>query len=153
MIYCRGFKPPLMTTYLQQPHSLSGTASSPKAKQCTCTILQYLSESSLADWSRAMVYESIDHGNDVTCHAVPVVLILVFSKNKIMLLQKTNRPQFSMVYTLIDYRNDSIKCSKLCSEATCLQLVVPFEFCTFYYIISMVYKCVHQIVVDLLTWC
>ena len=28
-----------------------------------------------------MVYESIDHGNDVTCrHAVPVVLFLVFRK-------------------------------------------------------------------------
>ena len=25
-----------------------------------------------------MVYEGIDHGNDVTCHAVPVVLFLVF---------------------------------------------------------------------------
>ena len=31
-------------------------------------------------WSRAMVYESIDHGNDVTCHAEPVVLFLVFRK-------------------------------------------------------------------------
>ena len=27
-----------------------------------------------------MVYESIDHRNDVTCHAVPVVLFLVFRK-------------------------------------------------------------------------
>ena len=27
-----------------------------------------------------MVYESIDHGNDVTCHAVPVVLFLAFRK-------------------------------------------------------------------------
>ena len=63
-----------MTTYLQQPHFLSGTASSPRAEQCTCTILQYLSESSRADWSRAMVYESIDHENDVTRDAVPVVL-------------------------------------------------------------------------------
>ena len=42
--------------------------------------LQKLSESSRADWSRAMVYESIDHGNDVTCHAMPVVLFLVFRK-------------------------------------------------------------------------
>ena len=39
-------------------------------------------KSSRVDSSRAMVYESIDHGNDVTCHAVPVVLFLVFSKNK-----------------------------------------------------------------------
>ena len=28
---------------------------------------------------------------------------------------KTNRPQFFMVYTLVDRRNDAIKCSKLCS--------------------------------------
>ena len=27
-----------------------------------------LSKSSQADWSRAIIYESIDHGNDVTCH-------------------------------------------------------------------------------------
>ena len=32
----------------------------------------------------AMVYESIDHGNDVTCHAVPVVLLLVFLKKNRM---------------------------------------------------------------------
>ena len=29
---------------------------------------------------------------------------------------------------------------KLCSETTCLRLVVPLEFWTFYYVISMVYK-------------
>ena len=29
---------------------------------------------------RAMVYESIDHGSDITCPAVPVVLFLVFCK-------------------------------------------------------------------------
>ena len=29
------------------------------------------------------VYESIDHGSDVTCHAVPVVLFLVFRKKKL----------------------------------------------------------------------
>ena len=28
-----------------------------------------------------MVYHSIDHGNDLTCHAEPVVLFLVFRKN------------------------------------------------------------------------
>ena len=28
-----------------------------------------------------MAYESTDHGNDVTSHAVPVVLFLVFRKN------------------------------------------------------------------------
>ena len=31
--------------------------------------VQQQSESSSADWSRAMVNESIDHGNYVTCHA------------------------------------------------------------------------------------
>ena len=35
-----------------------------------CTF--YNNESSRADWSRAMVCESKDHGNDVTCHALPV---------------------------------------------------------------------------------
>ena len=35
-----------------------------------------------------MVYESIDHGNDVTCHAVPVVLFLV-SRKKINVTVKT----------------------------------------------------------------
>ena len=37
--------------------------------------------SSHADWSRAVVYESVDYGNDVTCHTVPVVSFLVFRKN------------------------------------------------------------------------
>ena len=46
-------------------------------------ILQQLSESSRADWSRAMVYESIDRRNDITCHAVPVVLCLVFRQKLI----------------------------------------------------------------------
>ena len=32
--------------------------------------VQQLSESSRADWSRAMVNESIDHGNDVTCRVI-----------------------------------------------------------------------------------
>ena len=41
-----------------------------------------MSESSRADWSRAMVYESVDHGNEVRSHAVPVVLFLVFRKKK-----------------------------------------------------------------------
>ena len=40
-----------------------------------------LTESLRSDWSTAMVYESIDHGNDVTCHAVLVVSFLVFRKN------------------------------------------------------------------------
>ena len=75
-----------------------------------------------------MVYESLDHGNDVTCHAVPDVLFLVFRQKKINVVEKTNRPQFSMVYTLIDHRHDAIKCLKLFSETTRLLLVVPLEF-------------------------
>ena len=67
------------------------------------------------------MYESIAHGNDVTFHAVPVVLFLVSRKNKCY-CKKQIRPQFSMVYTLIDHRNDAIKCSKLCSETTRLRL-------------------------------
>ena len=74
-----------------------------------------------------MVYESIDHGNNVTCLALPVVLFLVFRK-KINVIVKTNRTQFSMVYTLIDHTKDAIKCSKRCCETTRLQLVVPIEF-------------------------
>ena len=44
-----------------------------------------------------------------------------------------------MVYTLIDHRNDAIKCSKLCSETTRLRLVVPFSD-----VVSMVYKSVYN---------
>ena len=50
-----------------------------------------------------MVYESIDHENHVTCHAVPIVLFLVFREKKNVIVKKnktkkkqTNRPQFSM---------------------------------------------------------
>ena len=53
-----------------------------------------------------------------------------------MLLQKTNRPQFSIVYTLIDHRNDAITCSKLR-----LRFVVPLKF---YDVISMIYNSVAQ---------
>ena len=55
------------------------------------TFYNKVSESSLAEWSRAMVYESIDHGNDVTCHAVLAVLFLVFSK-KINFIVKNKSP-------------------------------------------------------------
>ena len=48
---------------------------------CSIGILHFtITERILArDWSRAMVYESIDHGNDVTCHAVLVVLLVVLA--------------------------------------------------------------------------
>ena len=44
-----------------------------------------------------------------------------------------------MVYTIIEHRNDAIQCSKLCSEATRLRLVVSF-----YDVVSMVYKSVYN---------
>ena len=47
-----------------------------------------MSESSRADWSRAMVYESVDHGNEARSHAVPVVLFLVFRKKIIKVIVK-----------------------------------------------------------------
>ena len=62
-----------------------------------------------------MVYEIMDHGNDVICHAVPVVLFLVFRKKKNYYCKKQIDHIFHGV-TPIDHRNDTIKCSKLCSE-------------------------------------
>ena len=85
-----------------------------------------------------MVYESIDHGNDVN-NAVPVVLFLVFHKNKCY-CKKQIDPHFP--WFSIDNRNDAIKRSKLCSETTRLRLVVLLEFSTLYDTISMVYKSV-----------
>ena len=57
-----------------------------------------------ADWLLAIVYKSTDNKNDVRCSA------RAFSserkansaRNLSLLLSKTNRRQFSMVYTLID---------------------------------------------------
>ena len=54
-------------------------------------------------------------GNDVTCHAW-------FSEKLCMkpeinvIVKKKNRPQFPTLYTLVDQRNDGIKCSKLCLD-------------------------------------
>ena len=56
--------------------------------------------------------------------------------------KKTKSTTISMVYTLIDRRNDAIKCSKLCSDTTRLRLVVRLEFWTFCDVTSMVYKSV-----------
>ena len=72
------------------------------------------------------MYKSKEDGNDVTCHAVPVVLVLVL-RDKIHVIVKKNRPQFSMAYTLIDLGNDAIKCLKLCKETTRLPLHLSFE--------------------------
>ena len=87
-----------------------------------------------------MVYESIDHGNDVTCHAVPVVLFLVFRKKINVIVKNKLTIVFHGLHFYIDHRNDTIKCSKLCSETTRLRLVVPLEFWTFYDVIFMIYK-------------
>ena len=53
-----------------------------------------------------------------------------------------NQPQFSMVYTLIDYRNDVIKWSKLKWNHEKQVSGFTAKFGTFYVIISMVYKSV-----------
>ena len=44
--------------------------------------------------------------------ALPMHKMLLLSFEEYL----TNRPQFSMVYTRINHRNDAKKCSKLCSE-------------------------------------
>ena len=43
-----------------------------------------------------MVCQSIDHGNDVTGHAVPVVLFLVFRKNILLLNMEKEEPIFNI---------------------------------------------------------
>ena len=43
-----------------------------------------------------MVYESIDHGNDVICHAVSAVLILVFIKIVLLLNMDKEEPNFNI---------------------------------------------------------
>ena len=58
---------------------------------------------------------------------------------KINVIVKTNRPQFSMVYTLIDHRNDAIKCSKLCSKTTRRFTRVMNILSRLYVVFSMVY--------------
>ena len=55
-----------------------------------------------------------------------------------------NRPQFSMVYTLIDHRNNVIKCSKVKWNHQPQASGFTAKFWTFYGVISMVYKSVHH---------
>ena len=43
-----------------------------------------------------MVCQSIDHGNDVTGHAVPVVLFLVFRKKILLLNMDKEEPIFNI---------------------------------------------------------
>ena len=54
----------------------------------------------------------------------------------------TNRPQFPMVYTLINQRNGVIKCSKLKWNHEPLASGLNAKFWTFYGVISIVYKSV-----------
>ena len=70
------------------------------------------------------MHKSKKDGNDVTCHAVPVVLFL---RKKINVIVKKKKPQFSVAYTLIDLGNDAIKCLKLCGQTTRLRLHLSFE--------------------------
>ena len=44
-----------------------------------------------------MVYESKDHGNDVTCQAVPVVFVLVFHKNNFTPGQRSKRTKTNQI--------------------------------------------------------
>ena len=52
----------------------------------------------------------------------------------------TNRPQFSMVYILIDHRNDVMKCSKLKWNYEPQASGFNAKFWTFYLVISIVCK-------------
>ena len=63
---------------------------------CSIDILHFtLTERILArDWSRAMVYESIDHVDHVTCHEVRVVLFLVFSKKINVVVKNKSHKMF-----------------------------------------------------------
>ena len=56
--------------------------------------LQELSESSRCDLSRTIIYQSIEHGNDLTCHTEPVVLFLVLRKNNFSPQQGQRRAKF-----------------------------------------------------------
>ena len=93
----------------------------------------YLSNFSPADWSRPIVDNSTDHGNEV------MVAQFVFSfpqaifhekstarwtTKTVNVIVKTNGHQLSMVCTLLDHRNE-VKMSKLYNETTLLRLVVP----------------------------
>ena len=85
-----------------------------------------------------MVYENIDHGNDVTCHARVIFREIKLRRNlKIQCYcKKTNRPQFSMVYTPEDHRNDVIKCSNVhCSRGPFVKFIMlSKEFLALYWV-------------------
>ena len=62
------------------------------------------------------------------------------NKKLLTAIYLTNRPQFFMVYTLIDHGNDVIKCSKLKWNHEPQASGFTAKFWTFYGVISMVYK-------------
>ena len=50
-----------------------------------------------------MVYQSVDHGNDITCHAVLFVLFLVFRKKINVIVKKQidhNFPCSTLLWTI-----------------------------------------------------
>ena len=61
-----------------------------------------------------MVYESIDHGNDVTCHALFSEKLRRKFKINVIVKNKSITIFHGLHYTLIDHRNYAIKCSNLC---------------------------------------
>ena len=65
-----------------------------------------------------------------TSTEMDVKSLSVIGKNK-QTNKQTNQQQFSMVYTLIEHRND-VKMSKSGSETTRLRPVVPLEFLKFW---------------------
>ena len=60
------------------------------------------------------------------CHALPQ-LKYTFETFSVIIKIKNLPIKFSMVYTLIEHWNDSIKCSKLCAKTTRLRIVVSLE--------------------------
>ena len=95
----------------------------------------------------------VQPGFDTTtsCSAVNVLLtelirrLLVLANNICLHEQEwqlTNQSQFSIVYTVIDHRNDVIKCWKLKWNNELQASSFTAKFWTFYGIISMVYKSV-----------
>ena len=88
-----------------------------------------------------MFENSTDHGNDVTVAQFVFLFLsraifretsteMDFKTFNVIVKNKINRQQFSMVCTLITVLwtiEVTSKCSKLCSETTHLRLVIPLE--------------------------
>ena len=85
-----------------------------------------------------MVYESIGHGNDVTCHAVPVFLFLVFRKKKKNVIVKNKST--TILYGLNSMTPQNVQYFAVKTLACGLWFHLSFEHS--YDVISMVYKSV-----------